>query len=203
MKRIVLGAGGHAKEVLEILASNKVLDISLIDNTINTPSKLFGFDIYNKNEVLSQFDTFYLGVGNIRVRNILSSLGLSYNLTWKGIRSQKTSISNFEVTIDKTVDIMDGVQISSSVTIGKGTLLNRNTNIHHDVEIGSFCEVAPNSILLGKVKVGNNVFIGAGSIILPNVIIEDNAVIGAGSVVTKNVVRGTTVVGIPAKKIKK
>ena len=52
-------------------------------------------------------------------------------------------------------------------------------------------------------SIGNNVTINAGAIVLGSVIIGDNAIIGAGSVVIKDVPNNCTVVGNPARIIKK
>ena len=49
----------------------------------------------------------------------------------------------------------------------------------------------------------DNVVIGAHAQVLGNIIIGENAHIGSGAVVLKNVKKNTTVVGIPAKKLKK
>ena len=51
--------------------------------------------------------------------------------------------------------------------------------------------------------IGDNVFIGAGAKILGPIKIGNGAVIGANAVVTKNVPDNCTVVGVPAKIIKK
>jgi maltose O-acetyltransferase len=53
------------------------------------------------------------------------------------------------------------------------------------------------------IHIGENVWIGGGALILPGVIIGDNAVIGAGSVVVKDVRSGASVVGSPAKPIRR
>ena len=53
------------------------------------------------------------------------------------------------------------------------------------------------------VSIGSDVWIGGGAIILPGVMIEDNAIIGAGSVVTHNVPSGVTVVGNPARSLRR
>jgi sugar O-acyltransferase (sialic acid O-acetyltransferase NeuD family) len=202
-KNIILGAGGHAKEVLEVLIqSNSDEKFSFFNNTVASNYRLFKkFEVYCKNDDLKHFDTFYLGIGNIRARKILSSLALQEGLRWKGVRSKKIQIGSFDIDVHETVDIMDNVSISSSVKVNRGTLLNRSVNIHHDVAIGEYCEIAPNAQILGSAQIGNNVFIGAGAIILPKVIVGANAIIGAGAVVTKDVVENITVVGVPAESI--
>jgi len=51
--------------------------------------------------------------------------------------------------------------------------------------------------------VGDNVFVGAGARILGGIRVGDDAVIGANAVVIDDVPAGATVVGIPAKAVKK
>lgn len=53
------------------------------------------------------------------------------------------------------------------------------------------------------VTIGNDVWIGGGAIILAGITVGDRAIIGAGSVVTRDVPAGTTVVGNPAKPIRR
>ena len=204
MNNIILGAGGHSKEVLEVLIkSNSDEKFSFFNDTVSSNYRLFEkFEVYCKNDDLKHFDIFYLGIGNIRIRKMLSSLALQEGLRWKGVRSKKIQIGIFDTDIHETVDIMDNVSISSSVKINRGTLLNRSVNIHHDVAIGEYCEIAPNAQILGSAQIGKNVFIGAGAIILPKVVVGTNAIIGAGAVVTKDIKEAGVYVGIPAKKIK-
>lgn len=53
------------------------------------------------------------------------------------------------------------------------------------------------------VRIGCDVWIGGGAIILPGVSIADGAVIGAASVVTRDVAAGVTVLGNPARPVKR
>lgn len=111
------------------------------------------------------------------------------------------------------VKILDNVEIGANSCIMKGTLTNtvigkgskigHLVNIGHNVEIGSDCIVLPQSVIAGGTSLGNNVFVSMGSIIRDSLEIKDNVTIGMGSVVTKNISKGLTVLGIPAKSIKK
>ena len=51
--------------------------------------------------------------------------------------------------------------------------------------------------------IGNNVVIGAGAVIIGGITIGDNVMIGANSVVLESIPSNVTVVGIPAKIVKK
>ena len=53
----------------------------------------------------------------------------------------------------------------------------------------------------GRIAIGKGAWIGANAVVMADV--GDGAIIGAGAVVTNPVAAGTTVVGIPAKPIRK
>lgn len=59
--------------------SYNIGSLAFFDNTIGTSKKLFGFPISYKNKQLKDSSTF-LGIGGIRVRKILSQLGLDHGL---------------------------------------------------------------------------------------------------------------------------
>jgi len=98
---------------------------------------------------------------------------------------------------------MHNALISNCVQIGKGTLVNAYSSIHHDSIVGDFSELSPHSVVLGGCKIGSLTAIGANATILPNVTIGNNVIVGAGAVVTKNVPDGVVVAGVPAKTVRK
>ncbi|MDA5640869.1 MULTISPECIES: serine O-acetyltransferase [Agrobacterium] len=55
----------------------------------------------------------------------------------------------------------------------------------------------------GAPKIGNNVTINAGAKVLGNIVVGNNAKIGANAVVVKNVPADCTVVGVPARIIRR
>jgi len=57
--------------------------------------------------------------------------------------------------------------------------------------------------LAGRVIVDNSAFVGIGATIIQNVRIGTDAVVGAGTVVVKDVPPGVTVVGVPARVLKR
>jgi sugar O-acyltransferase (sialic acid O-acetyltransferase NeuD family) len=207
-KHIVLGAGGHAIEVLEILLRD--FDINVVSFFDNTGKYTSGQNIFHKRGVVyasqrdfKKFKVFSLGLGGINARKTMSSLACSSGLEWRGIRSKKSNISKHNTNIHRTVDLMDYTIVSPDVNIGRGSLINRCSSIHHDVKIGDFCELAPNTLLLGSVKLGNNVFVGAKAVIKEKVKVCDNVIIGMGAVVIDDINEPGTYIGIPARAISK
>jgi acetyltransferase-like isoleucine patch superfamily enzyme len=54
-----------------------------------------------------------------------------------------------------------------------------------------------------SVSIGDGCWLGANSIVLPGVYLANNTTVAAGALVTKSVyTENTTIVGVPARKIK-
>jgi serine O-acetyltransferase len=83
----------------------------------------------------------------------------------------------------------DGVVINGNVKAGS------NVHIEHQVTIGAERRQSP--------EIGSDVFIGAGAKIIGSVKIGDGARIGANAVVIHDVPPHTTVVGIPARPVRR
>lgn len=206
---LVLGAKGHAKEILQVFVHNDQLhDLAFFDDvTTDLPEKLYeAFKIIRHiDEVriaLPPNFQYCLGTGNPLVRYNLNKKFKSVGGQLTSVISKTAKIGSYNVILGTGLNIMPAVHISNDVSIGNGTLLNYGCSIHHDCSIGEFCELSPNALLLGDVKLGNYCSIGAGAIILPKIRIGSNVVVGAGAVVTKDIEDNTLVLGVPARKVK-
>ncbi len=85
------------------------------------------------------------------------------------------------------------------VVIGETSIIGNNVLIYHGVTLGG------TSLKKGKrhPTIKDDAIIGAGAKILGPIIIGKQSRVGANAVVTRNVKNFTTVMGIPAKVIKK
>lgn len=200
---IIAGAGGHAREIIDIIGTGDGGRCFVFDTvTPSLPDTLHGFTILKTEaaakKILQEDPRFIIGTGNPTIRRKLYDLFISWGGRAETIIASNAFVSQQQTSLAAGVNIMCFSFISNYVRIGLGSLINTRAHLHHDVEIGLFCEIGPGAILLGKVNTGDNVFIGAGAVVLPGIAIGDNAVIGAGSIVTKNVAAGKTVKGNPA-----
>lgn len=87
---------------------------------------------------------------------------------------------------------LNGIIISHHSKFGRGCTIYQQVTVADDPH--NTCKSA---------LIGNNVLIGAGAKIIGDVKIGNNVKIGANAVVTKDVPDNCTVVGVPAKIIKK
>jgi acetyltransferase-like isoleucine patch superfamily enzyme len=97
------------------------------------------------------------------------------------------------VTVKCGVQLWDGLRVENDVFIGPNVTF---TNDRHPRS-----KQYPEAFPLTVIRKGAS--IGANATILPGIGVGEGAMVGAGAVVTRDVAAGTTVVGNPAKLIKK
>jgi len=202
---LIIGAGGLAKEVLEIFDRSINDNFLFLDNlTTDLNKKLFGkYEIiHNDNQVTEYFKKstkkFVNAVGNQFKRSELNINLITLGGKNVSAISNKANIGTLDVKIEDGVIIMSGANISNDVEIKAGTLIYYNCNITHGCRLGNYVQLAPAVNLLGNVKIGDFTNIGANATILPNITIGCNSIIGAGSVVTKDVPDYSKALGVPA-----
>jgi len=203
---IIIGAKGHAKEILDILEKQNIKDDNyFFDNyTQDIPDLLFNKykiikDTDEAVEILKKDNRFILGLGGVNNRQKLYKTFIGLGGSPVTVKSPFATIGNHNVKLGKGLNIMHHVSVFNDVVIGDGTLINSFVSIHHDCRIGDFCEISPGARILGRVTVGNNTSIGANAVILPDIKVGNNVTIGAGAVVTKDLPENVIVKGVPAK----
>lgn len=199
---ILVGAGGHARELLDVLIDNgcseKILFFDNLSQT-NTVAKRYQA-LHTREEVLnSGIDSFCVAVGKPHTRAELFALFMEFGLKPLKIISRKAFVSG-SAQLSEGLNIMPFASITHGAKVGKGCLIHFYSSVHHDVEVGDFCEISPGARLLGGSSVGELTSVGTNAVILPKVKVGSNCKIGAGAVVTKDVPDGSTVKGVPAKK---
>lgn len=200
---LILGAKGHAKEIVDILENFEQESYAFFDNINNDiPNKYLGKrilkDFDNALHYLKENNFFIIAVGGPKNREYLFNLFTSkYGANPYSVLA-KTALISKHSNLGLGLNVMSNTFISNHVTIGNGCLINAYAKIHHDTYIGEFSEISPNATILGNCHIGNNTFIGASATILPKITIGNNAIIAAGAVVTKNVPDNCMVAGVPA-----
>lgn len=147
---------------------------------------------------------FLIAIGNphgdirIRLHQELQSKGLT-----PATVAHETAWVAANARIGSGSQLCAGAKVMEETRLGVQCIINTNASVDHECELGEGTEVAPGGTLCGLVRTGSNVWIGAGATVLPRIRIGDNAIVGAGATVTRNVDAGVTVVGTPARPVRK
>ena len=199
---IVIGAGGHAKVVIELLrqAGDNVAYCVSTDATKKSclgVSVLIGDEWLSKLRVEGYHRAFVaIGGNRLRLRMAVIIRELQYDMV---NAISLSAIISPSAKIGVGVAVMAGAVINAEAEIDDFAIINTGASVDHDCRIGQAVHVAPQSALAGTVLVGEGAFLGIGCRVLPDISIGEWSVVGAGAVVIKNIPNNVTAVGIPAK----
>jgi sugar O-acyltransferase (sialic acid O-acetyltransferase NeuD family) len=202
-KIVIVGAGGFAQEVFQMLDKNKFIPVGFIalNKSIDLPMPVIGDDTIIAELIENGITkSIVVAIGDMKIRERISEKALQNGLMLPPI-IHESSIILTENPVEDGVIIYPSVVVMNNCKIGRGALLNSGVTLGHDVEIGDFSNINPGSNLAGRVIVGKKSMIGIGSSIKENVKIGDNVIVGAGSVVLNDIQSQTTVFGVPAKQV--
>lgn len=205
---IILGAGGHAKVLIDALRLRSVELLGVTDADLGKRGQsLLGVSIIGGDEEIAKFPA-----ETIRLVNGLGSVcvGLHRRGLFERFKSdgyQFVSVSHPSVIIAPDVVLSEGAQIMAGAVvqvgcrIGKNVIINTRAAVDHDCYIEDHAHISPGATLSGGVRVGENTHVGTGATVIQNIRIGCNCLIAAGAVVVRDVPDGAKVVGVPAKEI--
>ena len=203
---IIIGAGGHAKVIADIVEKSGDNVLGFLDDNIEEGTYIIGKYkvIGNLNNVSSISMTyknvkFIIAIGNNKTREEISN---KTNIKFYTAIHPSVQIG-LDVKIGEGTVIMANAVINSAAKIGKHCIINTGSIIEHDNIIEDYVHISPNVSLGGTVHIGQNTHIGIGAVVKNNINICKNCTIGAGAVVVKNIEEEGTYIGIPANRIEK
>ena len=188
---VILGAGGHAHVIADIIKANGNSVVAFLDDDLSQPDCSGPISDYTKFKDCE----FVIGIGNGLVRKDLSSL----NLKWH-IAVHPSAVVSESVTLGDGTVVMPKAVINARSRIGKHSIINTGAIVEHDNVIGDFSHVSVGVKMGGTVHIGNNVMLGIGSIVKNNITICDDVVVGAGALIIHDITESGTYSGTPAKK---
>lgn len=204
----IIGAGGHAKVVLDIIyqmANFDSLDISVYDDKFEEPHKMQVLNEFVCGKVDALYNSRFKGhsvfvaIGdNKRRMELINRVRTMPGLHPKTFLHPNSYVSPF-AKIGAGSIVMPGAVIQTGAVIGEGCIINTGATVDHDCELGKGVHICPGAHLAGEVFVGDYTAIGTGAAVIPGIRIGRESIVGAGSVVIRDVWSGIQVVGNPAK----
>lgn len=208
---IVLGAGGHAKVIVDIIKKyyKQYNLVGLLAKTNEKNKQVLGTTVLGTDNLLEELfhqgiHKAIIGIGMIkdyRPRERLYQLVKHFGYQCINVIHQECIVSDYVVFGEGNV-FLAGAIINADVIIGNNCIINTGSIIEHDSILGNNIHIGPGAILGGEVIVEDNCMIGMGANIIQGVKVERASIVGAGSVVISNVPAHSIVAGVPAKIIK-
>ena len=201
---LIIGAGGHASVLIDILLENDVEIIGIVTKEVNLNNdvlkniKQIASDDYILEYATKEIELVN-GIGSLpgsKLRHQIFSRYKNLGYTFASVVSKNSIFSKYAV-ISEGVQIFPGSILNANCLIGQNTIINSGAIVEHDCLIGNHNHIAPGSRLSGGVKTDNFVHIGTGASIAQGVIIGESVIIGAGCSIVKDVESFNKV--IPAK----
>ncbi len=194
----VLGAGGHAKVLIQMARADGWEPIYVFDDT---PEKwgtdFMGIRVSGAFTAAKSIPSL-LAIGDNCARMRISE---KLKLPWLTL-IHHSAIVDSTVKIGGGTVLMAGTVIQPDTIIGNLCIINTGSTVDHDGIIGDYVHIAPGSHTCGNVHIGEGVLLGAGCTVTPKCRIGRWSIVGAGATVIHNVDSNSTVIGTPAKEKK-
>jgi UDP-perosamine 4-acetyltransferase len=212
MRVIGLGAGGHAKVVIDIL---RLMGGCELGGLLDPNRELWGTAVLGV-PVLGD-DALLPTLQRQGIRHAFVGMGSSGDTGPRRRLYERLRASGFEpvtaihpraviapsAVIGPGATLMANVVINAAARLEEDVVVNAGAVIEHDCVVGAHAYVATGAHLSSTVRVGEGAHIGTGASIRQCLSIGEGAVVGAGAAVVKDVEPWTLVVGVPARPLRR
>ena len=215
MKKVQLigvGAGGHAKVVIEILQLRKNFHlIGLLDSKtelLNT--KVLGIPVLGDDNLLPKLYAqgirhAFIGLGS--AGDVRPRIRLYEKVRQHGFQIvdaiHPQSIISSSAKIGYGATISAGAVINAHAKLGENVMVNTGAIIEHDCVIDNHVHIATGARLASSVHVAEGTHIGIGACVRQCIHIGQGTIVGAGSVVVDDMPDKVIAAGVPARILRK
>lgn len=207
-KIIVVGAGGHAKVVIDAIEKQGGTHNILVfdDNPDLWGKHLFGYPVIgNLETLLAQAPSLEIEYAVVAIGNINQRLKVAKALEDNGIQLGRvihpTAVVSKGAKLGQGTVLFASAVVNADSQIGTHVIVNTGATVDHDCHIADGVHIAPGASICGGVTIGYGTFIGAGAVVIPGVKVGSHVIVGAGSTVLNDIKDNLKVAGSPAREI--
>jgi UDP-perosamine 4-acetyltransferase len=201
---LILGSGGHAKVIIEILRESGVYaPVGCIAPLGAGESSILGVPVVGDDDQLPELRqrgiTYaFVALGDNRLRARLLRLVAQLGFEVASAVSPSATISP-SARLGNGIAIMPGAHVGPDAIVADGVIVNSHASVDHDCVLHSCCHIGPGSTLAGGVTIGSEAFVGTGASLIPGITVGIGSLVGAGSVVVRDIPPQMLAFGTPAR----
>jgi len=212
MKKIAIyGAGGLGREIAQMVSQINSLSpkwelIGFYDDHIRKGQTVKGLKVLGGISDLNEEPielNLVIAIADNKMRKEIAAKVTNRKIIYPNLIHPSVIMDDNEVKLGAGSIVTAGNILTTDIEIGKHCIVNLGCTIGHDLVLGDYCAIMPGVHLSGNITIDEEVLVGTGARILQNLTVGKQSKIGAGAVVVENVHEGDTVVGVPAKSVKK
>lgn len=204
-KAVIVGAGGHAKVVIDLMRAEARFDLIGLISGETRGSRVNGVEIIASDEDLPRLRREGVSHALVAIGDNARRLQISRALEAMGFELANAispaAVISPSAMLGRGIAIMAGAVVNSESRLDDICIINTRASIDHDGHIGEAAHIAPGCALAGNVSVGRLAFLGVGSSVIPGQIIGEGAVVGAGSCVVRAIPPHSKAYGVPARVV--
>jgi UDP-perosamine 4-acetyltransferase len=204
---VVIGAGGHAKVVVEVIRAQGCYDVVGCTDRAPERGDVVGAPVLGSDDVLPDLYArgvrqCFIALGDNALRRKVAGRVTALGFDLCNAISPNAVVSP-TARLGRGVAVMAGAVINAAAVVQDLAIINTRAVVDHDCQIGEAAHVAPQAALAGCVRIGSLAFVGAGATILPGLSVGERTIVGAGATVTSDLGANVVAVGIPAKPLRR
>ncbi len=166
MRLVVIGAGGHAKVVVDTCLAAGWTVLGTADK--DPHRTVFGLPHLGPPEDLQVEPDVraVVAVGSNAARHKIARQ-LDVYFRWASVVHPAATVSP-RARVEEGAVVFAGAVVQADTVVGRHAILNTGCRVDHDNDIGAFSHVAPGAVLAGAVTIEEGAFVGAGAIVTPS-----------------------------------
>lgn len=207
MRLLIGGGGGHGRVAADAAtAVGRWSEIAFLDDRYPQVVTSGAWPVVGRLDDLTrlfgQYVEFLAAVGDAQLRLDLLARARAAGFSLPVITHPRSAVSPHARLAPGVVVLAGGV-VNAGAELAAGCIVNSGATIDHDCHCTEGVHICPGAHLAGDVHVGARTWFGIGAVAKQGIRIGADVTVGAGAVCLRDVPDGVTVVGVPARELRR
>ena len=204
MPVLVIGAGGHARVLIELLQANGRSVAGLLDDAPGR-APVLGCPVLGGTDLLAALRAeglaeLAVAVGDNAARARLGLMAEAAGFVLPPLLHPSALVSPSAI-LEEGVQIMARAVLGPESRVARLALVNTGAIVEHDCVVEEAAHIGPGAVLCGAARVAARALVAAGAVLQPGVAVGAGAVVAAGAAVVDSVPDGARHGGVPARAL--